>query len=195
MDCTPEVLLFEYLSGEREETRSTGAGSQEVLLLEIETGPEDGKIFEIFQPSIHIGSDPSCEICLPDPTVSHLHCIVRLVSGRILAEDLNSSNGTWLNTRPFHKGELHSGDMIQVGQTVLRVEVALKRPTAASLERRTLKIGKSERQNPAHPRPKTEALHWQEQAPPDENRPVGALGQLFRLSQNLKAHLPHSRSR
>jgi pSer/pThr/pTyr-binding forkhead associated (FHA) protein len=71
-----------------------------------------------------IGRAPSCAISLPDDTfVSQLHARVHPDDGRVVVEDLGSTNGTFLNGNRLSRPEtVHRGDRIQVGSTVLEAE-------------------------------------------------------------------------
>lgn len=191
---SPDTLLFEVLSEvNKAESAASASAAHESLLLRVLNGPRDGEVFEISQPTVIIGGDDNCEIVLPDPTVSRIHCKIRHVGGQILAEDLNSSNGTLLNGSPFHAGEIQSGDCLQLGQTLLQLEVALKRPAAAC--RQTMKIGKPVT-SVAFPKRTTGPIRWRNGDAPEaaaNDRPgTGTLKkQLMRFTQSLKVHLPN----
>jgi len=177
LETTADVLLQNFLAGDataKPTPPSSTLNAHELLLIHVLNGPNDGQAFEISQPTLQIGSDSECEICLQDPTVSRLHCEIKQVGGRILAEDLNSTNGTWLNGWPFHSGEIQSGDTLQLGQTALKIEVLLKRPAAASRARTSTKIG-----NPGFTttslinKPKTATIHWKNEAEAAQAKKTG----------------------
>ena len=68
-----------------------------------------------------VGRAGGCAISLPDDTyVSSLHARVFTSGGRVLVEDLGSTNGTYLNgTKLTSTVPLGRGDRLQVGSTVL----------------------------------------------------------------------------
>ncbi|HEV8192577.1 MAG TPA: FHA domain-containing protein, partial [Ktedonobacterales bacterium] len=74
---------------------------------------------------IILGRDEDCDICLPDSSVSRRHAqIMRQPDGYFLS-DLQSSNGTSLNGISLSApGLLRPGDMLQLGEIVLRCEAA-----------------------------------------------------------------------
>lgn len=60
----------------------------------------------------------------PDTKISRSHASVVRQGNQYWLKDLDSTNGTFLNgIRVFEKALLHRGDQIQLGETVLRVEM------------------------------------------------------------------------
>jgi pSer/pThr/pTyr-binding forkhead associated (FHA) protein len=57
-----------------------------------------------------------------DEFASGHHCRFRVAHGLWLVEDLDSTNGTWLNGRRFNAAQrLKKGDKIKIGHTVITV--------------------------------------------------------------------------
>ncbi len=108
------------------------------LALIVGNGPEPGKRWNLDGPLTTVGRDAACEICLPDSSVSRRHAqIVRQASG-LYVQDLDSQNGTLLNGKPLlAPAPLRAGDVLQVGELVLRCEStgapAMAAPAAAGL--------------------------------------------------------------
>jgi pSer/pThr/pTyr-binding forkhead associated (FHA) protein len=132
LDQPVDVLLFGFFSGAAEEPVWTGAApaANEVLAVQIMNGAREGTLIEITRPIVSVGADERCELCLPDPTVSRSHGRIQWQDGRVVYTDLNSRNGSRLNNHPFHTGEIQSGDYLHVGQTLLHLQVKLRRPAA-----------------------------------------------------------------
>jgi FHA domain len=64
----------------------------------------------------------SSDLVIDDPGVSRRHAAVRALGGSITVEDLDSSNGTFVNGAPIRgQVELAEGDEVQVGGTVFSV--------------------------------------------------------------------------
>ena len=64
-----------------------------------------------------------CDVELNDPDVSRLHAVVRRVDDSLAIEDLNSTNGTFVNDRRINGiAELTVGDRVRFGNTVWRLE-------------------------------------------------------------------------
>ena len=69
-----------------------------------------------------IGSDPSCEICLPNPTVSRRHAAVHVHADRIELEDMGSTNGTLLRSQRIERADLEPNDIFVIGRVVVLLE-------------------------------------------------------------------------
>jgi pSer/pThr/pTyr-binding forkhead associated (FHA) protein len=67
-----------------------------------------------------IGRDPACEMILDDPTVSNRHARLSYHHGQWWLEDLQSTNGTFLNNEPIAAPlVVTSGDVVRCGQVEL----------------------------------------------------------------------------
>ena len=82
-------------------------------------GPDHGKTFDVEGPVFAIGRDADCEVTLRDPGVSRRHAEFELQNGRCVLRDRNSSNGTFVNGMRVRETEVHAGDQIHLGNTVL----------------------------------------------------------------------------
>ena len=104
------------------------------LLLEIVEGEQAGKQVEL-SGSVEIGRDPSLPLALDDDEVSRHHVRMYPSEHGAVVEDLNSTNGTYVNDQPVHAArEIAPGDRVRLGVTVLelrtREQVAVQ-PSAA----------------------------------------------------------------
>lgn len=68
-----------------------------------------------------IGRSPQNDIHLWDPRVSRYHAAVYLNVQKVIAEDLSSRNGTFINGQRAKKATLTNGDTIMVGNIVLQL--------------------------------------------------------------------------
>jgi transcriptional regulator with PAS, ATPase and Fis domain len=67
-----------------------------------------------------LGSDPSCDLHVVDPYVSHLHCVIeRRPDGSLMVRDRQSRNGTFIDGNPVEGAELRVGSFMSVGRTTL----------------------------------------------------------------------------
>ena len=91
-------------------------------------GPYFDQVFPLTPHSARttIGRASDCDIALPsDRVVSRHHATVHLTAGRHLIEDIKSANGTFLNDvplRPYDRKLLKPGDLVRIGDTILRYE-------------------------------------------------------------------------
>jgi predicted component of type VI protein secretion system len=85
------------------------------------TGGAFGRSYPLQAP-ITIGRSPECDIHINDPGLSRVHA--RLVPGEdgVVVEDLNSTNGTFLNDRRLMKDKARMGD--EIGFDKLRFRLA-----------------------------------------------------------------------
>lgn len=74
-----------------------------------------------------LGRDISNDIVLNDNRVSRSHARVTYSATECVYYDLGSSHGTKLNRKRFVHGKLADGDLLQIGDTVLRFEVREKK--------------------------------------------------------------------
>jgi phosphoserine phosphatase RsbU/P len=59
---------------------------------------------------------------LEDKKVSRRHASIIELEGKIFVEDLDSTNGTYVNNKEIKVRELSEGDTITVGETSLKIE-------------------------------------------------------------------------
>lgn len=69
-----------------------------------------------------IGSRPENHITLRDRSVSRRHALLIAGPGRLVLEDLASTNGTRVNSRRIDRATVKAGDLISFGMVNLRVE-------------------------------------------------------------------------
>lgn len=71
-----------------------------------------------------VGRDPEMDISLDDTFVSSKHAVFEATAGVLQIEDLHSTNGTLVNGREISgTHELHTGDRVEIGDTIFQVEV------------------------------------------------------------------------
>lgn len=79
-----------------------------------------------------IGRLPNCDLVLESPQVSRRHAIIRQVGEAYSIEDLDSSNGTFVNDERVKQAELHEGDLIQISKYRLLFQGGLLVPYQSS---------------------------------------------------------------
>jgi serine/threonine protein kinase len=104
-------------------TKSGSSGDRRkvpsVLLLAHETG----KPLRMFNGTTLIGRASECDIVLKSQDVSKRHCQILLEGGRVVLEDLNSSNGTCVNGQAVEKCVLQDGDEVDIAGYVFTVRL------------------------------------------------------------------------
>ena len=99
-------------------------------------GPLSGRTFYLDEPVVSIGRLVSNDICLEDPFVSRLHCVISNEDGQFIIEDLHSANGTYVNGERINACALAEGSLIRIGTS--RFEVRLQFPVESIAVRQNL---------------------------------------------------------
>lgn len=71
-------------------------------------------VFALDAPVVNIGRRPDNQLVIDDSRISRLHAQLRLVRGRFVIFDLESTGGTFVNGRRIHQQELSAGDVISL---------------------------------------------------------------------------------
>jgi serine phosphatase RsbU (regulator of sigma subunit) len=81
--------------------------------------------YEVADGEFVLGRQPDVSLLLQAREVSRRHARIFCEDGRFVLEDLESSNGTFLNSAPLKgRAELHEQDQIRVGPYLFKFEVA-----------------------------------------------------------------------
>ena len=92
------------------------------LSIKIDEGKES--IREFSQPQIMIGRDTHCDISMMDEALSAHHARLTHHHGQWWLEDLNSTNGTFLNREKLTTpAVIITGDRFKCGNTVFAIQV------------------------------------------------------------------------
>src|SRR3989304_1595041 len=87
-----------------------------VLILTVLHGPDKGKRFELPDHEPQLIGRSSEAIPIADQTISRRHCELTPDNGRWYINDLESSNGTYVNgLRVIARRRLEAGDQIRTG--------------------------------------------------------------------------------
>lgn len=104
----------------------------------IQAGVEAGKSFDIPSEGCRIGRSSKNDIVLTDPLLSRYHCRLFMQDGGLWVTDLGSANQTLLNDEPVAEAPVHTGNLVTIGDTVIRVDddgrpAGTSAPTAVDL--------------------------------------------------------------
>lgn len=111
-------------TGYHEVLHGEGASTDAWLVVEEGGGLTRGERFDLFG-GISLGRSPDADVRLDDRYASGIHARVFNRGGGYYVEDMDSTNGTLLNSRELHgEAELTPGDKIRIGDTELTFEVS-----------------------------------------------------------------------
>ena len=96
-------------------------------------GTDSAQVYHL-EPGIHeIGRRPDNAICIPDGSVSGLHCRLEISGDRYRLADLNSTNGTFVDGRAVTECQLQHGQRLRFGSVDLLFEQDGGEPALATL--------------------------------------------------------------
>lgn len=106
-----------------EETAAKAAGPMWVLRITSDAVPE--RTFRILPGIVRtIGRATGADFIVDEALVSRVHCrLTALANGELEVQDLESTNGTFVNGQRIERARLDPGDIVQVG----RVEIVAVR--------------------------------------------------------------------
>lgn len=91
----------------------------EDCLLEI-CGNNLGRRLELGFSRLIIGRDETCDVQIESEAVSRRHTEISIEYGERVLRDLGSTNGTFINNVSVERSLLRNGDLIKIGDTVLK---------------------------------------------------------------------------
>ncbi len=93
-------------------------------------GADQGSRFEIDEKPVGLGRGLRNEIRVGDHEASRQHAVIQFVDGAFIVKDRGSANGTYVNGAAVRMKELHDGDKVQLGGTVLLFHQSTSKSTA-----------------------------------------------------------------
>ena len=114
VDLGNSVKLFQR---KKEETFARGEGR----LTYFEEG-KPKKAFKLARSDVMIGRAEKCGVTLPVASVSREHVKIEYKLGSYIATDQQSTNGVVVNGRSVRRSSLRDGDVIQLGEAILRID-------------------------------------------------------------------------
>jgi len=89
----------------------------------VTAGPAAGQTWAQAAERCAVGSHPSNDLIVDDPTVSRFHCELAIAGDRVRARDLGSRNGTIADGITLGDGSFGGGTTLVLGHSQLRVEI------------------------------------------------------------------------
>ncbi|MDX8127921.1 GGDEF domain-containing protein [Methylomonas sp. OY6] len=115
-----QLILSNTLIGKlSENSRDTSELEPYLVVL---SGSDQGKQYKLHHHQHVLGREPAVDILIPDPKVSRRHGRLWVQNQHILLEDLNSTNGTYVNGKRVAKHKLELLDRILLGDTYLKID-------------------------------------------------------------------------
>ncbi len=87
--------------------------------LEQVRGPGAPREFSLEKAETIIGRSEDSDVCIDSALLSRQHCVFRKNGPQVRVEDLNSSNGLFLNGTKAHAADLYEGDTVQIGDVIV----------------------------------------------------------------------------
>ncbi|MCS3915260.1 putative component of type VI protein secretion system [Caldanaerobacter subterraneus subsp. tengcongensis MB4] len=103
-------IIYMDIKGVRRERQLTSAK------LSFLTGERTFTLFEVTS----IGRSDECDIVIESPYVSTRHALIKKRGKRFYIEDLNSTNGTFVNGKRVKVARIKNGDIITLGDVDLK---------------------------------------------------------------------------
>lgn len=94
--------------------------SQQGFRLVVLSGELRGREIEVLRDPVTLGKSRTCEVVVPDESVSRTHAEIRREEGRYRLLDKDSTNGTFLGGSRIGDAWLRPGDVIGLGKVELR---------------------------------------------------------------------------
>lgn len=90
------------------------------IIVNHEDGQSDEFDFDSSQTNISVGRRSTNDVCIPNLSVSGRHARIVFNDGEAWIEDLNSTNGTYINNRLISRQMLNHNDELIIGKTRVR---------------------------------------------------------------------------
>jgi DNA-binding NtrC family response regulator len=120
-------------------TRAIDTTAREVHVqkfrVEVVSGPNRGQVAASEGDELSVGTAPTNQLVLTDPTVSRHHLTITATAGGFQLRDLSSTNGTFLAGYRVELGYIDSGALIQAGETTVRFDALEERVSQPLSER------------------------------------------------------------
>ncbi|PYT76545.1 MAG: hypothetical protein DMG40_25930 [Acidobacteria bacterium] len=86
---------------------------------------------------VTIGRAPDNDLSVDNLAVSSYHAKIYFEAGRMVIEDLNSLNGTFVNDLRVERATLHDGDRVHIGKHIIKVDTSGDAPVPWQPARKT----------------------------------------------------------
>lgn len=101
-------------------------------ILIFEKGLRVGAQIPIVAEKTTLGRSSQCDIAIADPELSRVHCTFEVKGVELWLKDHESANQTLVNEIPITEHKLNPGDIITVGDSIIRVTVTASSPLSSA---------------------------------------------------------------
>jgi diguanylate cyclase (GGDEF)-like protein len=95
-------------------------GGESCLVLIYPPGAEMGKRFPLDRDEIVLGRGGDCDVQIDRDSVSRRHARIFRVGDQWMAEDLQSTNGSYVNDVPIQRSPLRDSDFLKIGAAIFK---------------------------------------------------------------------------
>lgn len=93
------------------------------VTLTVAQGPAQVRRIRLRSPETIVGRQKGCDLRIPSAEVSRRHCLLSFANGQLSVEDLDSSNGTYVNqVRVKGRTLVRAGDRLKIGPLTFTVD-------------------------------------------------------------------------
>jgi transcriptional regulator with PAS, ATPase and Fis domain len=122
-------MMSRVSGSETELTTRVPTGAEDALSirsihLTVIEGPSRGLRVPAHEGVARVGTAPANQLRLNDPTVSRMHCEVRVRPNAIVLSDCGSTNGTFVEGVRLERGEVQPGTIVRLGSSAFRIDDA-----------------------------------------------------------------------
>jgi DNA-binding NtrC family response regulator len=121
-------------------TRPVAGGKRRAIRrfrVTVTSGPTAGATWNATAERCSIGSHPSNDLVIDDPTVSRFHCELAIAGDVVRVRDLGSRNGTTTGGVGLADGSVPGGTILVLGNSQLRIDVDAAQAELTTSERTT----------------------------------------------------------
>lgn len=94
--------------------------NKELPCLLVIHGTNFAKKYDLTKPEVIIGRSDKADVSLNEENVSRQHAKILVRRNEVIIQDLESTNGTFVNTKKVPTEVLKDGDLILIGNTILK---------------------------------------------------------------------------
>src|SRR5688572_30810817 len=88
----------------------------------VRSGKEVGRTVAVNSgQTLSLGRLKGCDVVVDDEAASRRHCTIAAREETCVVSDLQSANGTFVNEKRIVSQELHRGDKLRIGSTVIEM--------------------------------------------------------------------------